>query len=388
MRCLIVTPVPTEPRTQGNAVLIARFGHILQSVGYHVHLLYSAMEGCTVAQFEAMSNDWDTLDVLSYPGIAAQAGANGYALDDWFDSDVGAHISRLCRRWDFDIAIVHYVWMSAVFEYLPERTPRVLFTHDRFGDRHRLLARAGIAPTWYSISVGDERRGLARADAIIAVEDREADYFRSLVERPVYTIGSLQTLRRRKAPTPDRCADPSLRAGYIASANPGNMRSILALLEAIDRRPELTGGTFKLVIAGPICASIGAAGNRNYVELMGIVDSPDRVYEAVDLVVNPSVGGSGLKIKSVEALASGMPLVATADATNGLPATHFAHKCDDAPALAEALAALLEPQPRARLAEASRTVIERYMRDRFQELASLRAHLRERQRSAREYSEC
>ena len=49
-------------------------------------------------------------------------------------------------------------------------------------------------------------------------------------------------------------------------------------------------------------------------------DLPDvgRAYEMADIVVNPAPVGTGLKIKSIEALAFGKPLVATPHAATGL----------------------------------------------------------------------
>lgn len=383
MRCLIVSPIPTEPATQGNAVGIAGSARWLQACGYHIHMVYSAMEGASPDQIGAMGAIWDTLDVIPFAGITAEPSPRGYPLDAWFDPAVGDHVAALCQRWHFDLALVHYIWMSAALERLPPNVPRLLATHDRFGDRHLRWARAGIAPSWYSISVENEAAGLARADHIIAVQEEEAEYFRTLTDRPVHVFALLQALRTRPPRLNDatgniaaphaaiprdtfavhgRGRSGCLTAGYIGSDNPSNRRSILDVLKAIDRHPTLRAGGFRLVLAGPICAALGAEGERPYVERLGLVDSPDRVFEAVDVVINPSVGGTGIKIKSIEALASGMPLIATRDAMIGLPTAHHAHACQDMADIVDALAEMSEESALDRLTAASHTVAETYMR--------------------------
>ncbi len=49
------------------------------------------------------------------------------------------------------------------------------------------------------------------------------------------------------------------------------------------------------------------------------------------------IGGTGLKIKSVEALFQGMPLIATASAMAGLPVRHPLHSLPDPKSLADLL---------------------------------------------------
>lgn len=357
MRCLVITPIPTLPANQGNAVNIARLNACLQAAGYQIHMVYSAMEGYEHWQIEGMRSECETLDVLPLGIHIPPPGLRGYALDDWYDPAVGDHVARLCRDQRFDFALVHYVWMSAVCECLPPDLPTILFTHDRFGERHEMLARSGIAPTWYSISRADEARGLARCDRVIATQEGEAEYFRSIVKRPVHVLGSLQALRAR----PRRLADGSgrLKAGYIGSANPGNRLSLRLLVEAIDRDGRLSARNFELVLAGPI--SYAPELVRPYVTALGEVDRIDEVFRTVDLILNPSVGGSGLKIKSVESLAAGMPLLSTVDGMMGLPVTHAALACAGPDQIAGELAALAaDPVRLGELAEACRRSIEAY----------------------------
>jgi polysaccharide biosynthesis protein PslH len=75
------------------------------------------------------------------------------------------------------------------------------------------------------------------------------------------------------------------------------------------------------------------------VQLLGAVDHPQRLYEAVDVVAVPSITGSGVQEKAIEAIASGRPVVATRHALRGLSdalpghvhvadsAEEFAHRC-------------------------------------------------------------
>ena len=56
---------------------------------------------------------------------------------------------------------------------------------------------------------------------------------------------------------------------------------------------------------------------------------PAVFYAAVDCVLNPMVPGTGLKIKTVEALAHGRPVLGTEWAFSGLPVEHPGHRAAD-----------------------------------------------------------
>ena len=52
--------------------------------------------------------------------------------------------------------------------------------------------------------------------------------------------------------------------------------------------------------------------------LHGIVPRLSDIYAQIDIAINPVYWGAGLKIKTVEAMANGLPLVTTAEGARGL----------------------------------------------------------------------
>ena len=62
------------------------------------------------------------------------------------------------------------------------------------------------------------------------------------------------------------------------------------------------------------------------------LDSAERFYGSVDVVVNPIEFGSGLKIKNVEAIAHGKPLITTSHGAHGfIDAAHASVLVADQP---------------------------------------------------------
>jgi len=331
MDILIVSPIPSHPPNQGNSARILALGRAMQCAGLRVHFLYHTMEGLTEAQHRAMASCWDELHIVPTDGREPMmTGGSVYRLDDWFAGSVAEAARTLHRRWRFAAVIVNYVWMSAVLEAFGADVVKIIDTHDIFGGRDGILGAAGLQPSWYFTSVAEEARGLARADIVLAIHADEARHFRALGHTGVSVIGHLaaQHLRHPRLRGAERLA-----VGYLASGNPLN----LASFERLRARIAANGAAerYRFLLAGSICSRL--PGSAAPFEALGFFDQVDTFYDSIDLVVNPMIGGTGLKIKSVEAVFQGMPLIATASAMVGLPVRHPLHSLPDPESLADLL---------------------------------------------------
>ena len=130
------------------------------------------------------------------------------------------------------------------------------------------------------------------------------------------TIGHLMAPHFFMAPPAE---PPRFMFGYLGSGNPWNARSI----QILDG--ELTSGPgVDWLLAGSILKQPLALKSSPY--LLGFVKELKDFYPNVHCVINPMSGGTGLKIKTVEALSFGKPVIGTVDAFVGLPTRHEAHQ--------------------------------------------------------------
>ncbi len=238
---------------------------------------------------------------------------------------------RLFERYRPHYFIAQYVTMSYLLEAIPTRDRQhvhcLLDTHDILHDRGLQFGAAGYLH-WLEIERQEEIDTWNKFDTVIAIQENEANLIRSLVKNPdVLVVGHAPTFSsaiRSVHPESDR-----LRIGYIGSANYSNWHAINRFL--IEVWPELItleNVDVELVVAGKICHWLGMMESErqermktNRVHLQGEVQSLSAFYESVDIVVNPVQFGTGLKIKNVEALAFGKPLVTTASGAGGLNET-------------------------------------------------------------------
>jgi glycosyltransferase involved in cell wall biosynthesis len=334
------------------------------------------MEGLTEAQRRAMVSCWDAFHTIPCDlQVPRPAPGHAYGLDDWYDPQLGSAARALHDRWRFDAIVVNYVWLSRLLDALPPTVHKVLDTHDVFGGRDRAFAALGLAPEWYYTTPEAERAGLERADTVIAIQDLEAEHFRGLLggsRTTVTTVGHASPARF----LPARCADARPVVGYLGSGNPFNLRSVRQFAGELAAAPELAR-RFRFLLAGSICQRLRAAPPP--LEMLGPVDDLHSFYGRIDLAVNPMLGGSGLKIKTLEAMSFGLPVLGTDDAWAGLDAPDTIWPGGVRPGLLEALRYLAEhPTTLEQLRFLCRERYRRYVARQLEALAALFPRGRER----------
>lgn len=328
-RLLMVSPIASHPADQGNAQRILALGAALAARGVVVEFLYHTAEGMTAGQEAAMRAHWPAFHVNHAERRPEPRLPGAWGLDDWCPESLVARVAGLHRARRYDAVLAHYVWMSRVLDRAalpPPEVLRILDAHDVFGGRHRLAQEGGLDPSWFFTTEAEEARGLARADLVLAIQPEEAAVLAGRGARRLLVLGHAPPPRFLEgAPLPA----PSAAFGTLASANPWNMASILALDAAIAAE----GGGLDWLLAGSILRRLDPLALRSRPALLDPLPEVGRFYDAAGCVLAPTAGGTGLKVKTVEALMSGRPVLGTRHAFAGLGAEHPAHAAEDMPAL-------------------------------------------------------
>ena len=218
-----------------------------------------------------------------------------------------------------------------------------------------------------------ERRLLAELDAVAVVSDDDAALLTSGARptaRVLVVPNGVDVERYRPTPLPSR---PSILMTGTFDYAPNVDGARWLCDEVLPRvRAEVPEATLTLVGRGPLPEVI-ALGERDGVALHA--DVPDMVpfLEAARVAVVPLRVGTGTRLKALEAMAAGRPVVGTSVGLEGLgivPGIH-AVVADDADAFAAAIVRVLRDDGHAEaLATAGRAlVVERYhwpaLADRF-----------------------
>ena len=338
MQVLVTSPIPTHPQNHGNRARVYSLCRTLQKRGYVVHFVYGGLEGLEPEQELAMRAAWDHVYIVPYEQKRRkQSKRNHHLIDDWYIPAVTDITNRILKVWDIDYCLANYVWFSRWLLDVPDGIPKYLDTHDMFANRNKNMKRDGLTAKWYSTTPAEEGKALARADTVLAIQSSEAEVFRKVTKTPVATLGHYVPPNFVDVPSDE--AKGKLKVGYLASNNPINQHSLHKFVQELQNHPGLQD-TISLQLAGAICGCDVAQDSP--FEKRGFVERLETFYEEMDIILNPNLGGTGLKIKSVEALSFGKPLLATYDAMIGIETSEKNHLHKTLNSLCKGLSALAD----------------------------------------------
>lgn len=208
--------------------------------------------------------------------------------------------------------IAEYIWMSRVLPLIGRRALRVIDTIDVFSNKHEKVGQFGIDDL--TISREGEALRLRRADLVIAIQGNEQSDLAKLVpDVPVITTGVDFEI---DAGVTGAALPEARRVLYVASGNPMNRRGLKDFLRFAWPRIRTQVPDAELAIAGRVADAIPVLPPG--VTRLGLVEDLTPLYRDSRVVINPAVAGTGLKIKTIEALSYLRPIVTWPNGIDGL----------------------------------------------------------------------
>lgn len=249
---------------------------------------------------------------------------------------------------------------ACIFEYLdlawlrPAVPPGVLSlvdTHDVVSERDAALQAAGVELGRQVLSSAQERARLALFDKVLAISEADAQVFSRW-------LGAQRVLLVPHAAELHHCPQrPALRRLlFVGSQYAPNTQGLRWFLQ--DVWPRLAGLGLTLDVVGGAGPAMGLQAGDG-VQVHGQIQDLHAAYALADICINPVHMGSGLKIKTVEALAHGRPLVTTSHGARGLERHGGVAFCvaDEAQSFADAIMRLvLQPEQAASVALAGQAL--------------------------------
>lgn len=327
-RVLLVAPMPTHPSATGASARVRSMAECLQALGHEVEFLL--LQQPLRFSDSALRRYWgDRLHVFRGLSPASCVGRGRRKLlrltaktfhlnlpvDSYFDPAAARYLRELQASRPFDVVIVSYVFYSRLLESLSGAVLKLIDTHDVFSDRYRLYRAHGQAGEFFSTGRQGEGKALDRADAVLAIQESDAEHFRCISRTPVTVVGHLAPPVGPEA----RLGTPATPAMLFVGGSMGiNVHGVTWFIRHVLPLVRRQVPDAELWLAGDIARRVGAGAPG--VHRLGFVDGLGDLYRRAAVVINPQQFGTGLSIKSVDALLHGRPLVATTSGARGLEA--------------------------------------------------------------------
>lgn len=311
-RVLIVSKCPTHPTNAGNRWGILAQANILKELGTDVHFLYVEERPMTkkrIGEYNEMlektreywKDKFHLFRVPTWEKAIFNVKKRWFAYrnerakcDSYFPHGLINFVNKLDSKLHFDICIVNYYHMTKILEhiYIPKKA---VFTHDNYTYKDiRLRCRPGECDT--TADANEMAKAMQRSPHIFAVQDEELIFFQQLSPLShVYNIYSKYNYHPQTITNNHNIL-------FLSGSNGFNQNGILWFIKEVF---PLIRGKFKdaqLLIGGAICKVIQGLKNANGVKLLGYIDDLSDFYKQGDIAINPVSQGTGLKIKTFEAI--------------------------------------------------------------------------------------
>lgn len=249
--------------------------------------------------------------------------------------------SECVEKFEPEAIICQYITMGYLLDGLSEdqrgEIRCVVDTHDVLSSRQEQFEQFGFSH-WIDISPKEESDELRRFDAALAIIDYERPTFQAMApDADVLTVShSLDAITKAHAAISSDDNDALLTIGYFGSSNHSNGHALIKFVRNVWQPLRDHDADVKFVIAGGVCDWLmfheesrfsGDESMSLWIELstdpnvtlLGKIDSPLDFYSQIDIAINPVEFGTGLKIKTCEALAYGIPSAITACGEQAIP---------------------------------------------------------------------
>ena len=254
-------------------------------------------------EIHARLSRWDFFDHLAGHALLAEC----------------PEVRRALQR-PVELALTNYVFATPLLDALPRDTLRVLESHDLMTAQY---LRRNDSPVRFEQAQATEFSLYDLYDKVLMVNEQEAEFARARTKTEVAYVARAVELAQQtdRSSKEDGLPSPSPSTPYdllfVGSAQIANIEGANWFYSNIFR-PLLKPAGLRWAIAGSVCGQLSI--DDEQVLRLGVVDDLAATYRQAKVVVVPLFQGTGISIKTLEALGQGKPVVTTPCGRRGLSA--------------------------------------------------------------------
>lgn len=209
---------------------------------------------------------------------------------------------------NYDFAIISYVNWGSLIKNLKSYKTSIIDTHDFITGQY-LTTDKGKKSTSVPYRILEKEVGiLKKFDEIWTYSVEEKYIFEQFTQKPVQLVPVSFPNRKSEF----LCNKDSRKLFYVASNNDHNIRSVKWFLKEVLQH---INKDIEIVVAGNISKYF--SGSSQVIKL-GVVEDLKSLFVDAKVFMCPMLSGTGIKIKVVEALSYGMPVVTNIRGIDGL----------------------------------------------------------------------
>lgn len=309
MKILIVSKCLTHPTDAGNRWWILAQAETLQQMGHEVHFLYieeKPLRGDVTPYIEGLEktrkywknnfhlftvSKWSKTKINFLKYYRMLFCHSYYKVDDNYPYGVEKVVNQLNSRLHFEVCIINYYYLSRLFEYI-KIPKKAIATHDCMAYKNLKIGEPILCTT-----ADTEACAMQRCPHIFALQEVEANYFQLLSpQSKIYNLYGKYNYHSQPIVGNKNIV-------FLSGNNSFNQNGIIWFIRDVLPLIRSCFPESQLFVGGSICKVLQNIGDMEGVKTLGYIDNPAEFYALADVAINPIYQGTGLKIKTFEAIA-------------------------------------------------------------------------------------
>lgn len=238
----------------------------------------------------------------------------------WVNEYTKEYFNKILEQNNYDFINIHYIqWADLITEKTPKNIKKIYTCQDTNFFQVFYNTKSSNKPLVLSEAFEYEFKSMNKFDKIMCISNDEKSFWEKLLpEKKFYFCP--HPLEAQSIPENREITNDIL---FLGAANPYNANGLVWFVEKVY--PKLNSDV-KITVCGKVLWQlqqerpdfICKIKNLGF-NLIDYAENLNELYYQTKLVINPLFEGTGMKIKTIEAMSYNVPIVSTLEGVNGFP---------------------------------------------------------------------
>lgn len=234
-------------------------------------------------------------------------------LQDWTNQEIQDFFDKVTHENKYDIVIITYSYLANLIIKTKNKVnyKKIYYMIDSMFLQQYLWDKKANKKLTLGKLMDEELERLKNFDEFFCVSNDEKIFYEKLLEKKMYFIPHFSDNKKHSL---NLSNEKKWDVFFIGFNNPFNVEGLNWFLEEVH---SYLDKDLKILLVGSATNNI----NRSYsnVDIIQYVPNLEEVFENIKVSICPMFRGTGIKIKVVESMEKGIPIVCTERGVDGLP---------------------------------------------------------------------
>lgn len=246
-----------------------------------------------------------------------------YWFTPWYSQELISKVKDLIKQNKYDIIQIEFSQLLYLAKYLPKNTKKVFTSHDvasisfyrRIFDDHPSILKIIFRYLTFLQIYFYEKKYLPKFDTIITVSQKDKQTLQKQLpnQKIICLENGIEKINFIK-----RTSSKTISLGYIGSfEHTPNLNAVRYFFDQIDPLLNKEKINYQLYLAGKNDSRF-VKNNFPKITDLGMVKETQDFYKNIDFLITPIFAGSGSRIKILESLSFGVPVISSPIGAEGI----------------------------------------------------------------------